>query len=115
MATEVAPTNAKPPRRKLNFLAVNLALVALLGVFIAGFVLSLTPEIDGTVIAREVTPLQGHMGGSTAYILRGPDGVDRHYIADGAFNALPGNLLVGTTVEKHGWHSCLSAQRQADG
>ena len=61
-------------------------------------------ELDGTVIARrEIPPSWATHGTATAYVVRGADGRDHDYVSGATDASLPGNIPVGTTIEKHRW------------
>jgi hypothetical protein len=64
--------------------------------------LRLTTEVDG-VISSIDRPATGAPRYSTEYILRGPDGQSRHYIAGPTYGFLPRSMPVGTRIKKQRW------------
>ena len=61
-------------------------------------------ELDGTVIVRrEIPQTWASHGPATAYVVRGADGVDQVYVSGATDASLPGNIPIGTEIEKHKW------------
>ena len=61
-------------------------------------------ELDGTVIARrEIPQTWASHGPATAYVVRGADGRGHDYVSGGNDASLPGNIPIGTGIEKHKW------------
>ena len=66
-------------------------------------------ELDGTVIARRDIPQTwASHGPATAYVVRGADGRDHDYVSGATDASLPGNIPVGTDIEKHKWELSYS-------
>ena len=66
-------------------------------------------ELDGTVIARrEIPQTWASHGPATAYVVRGADGRDHDYVSGGNDASPPGNIPVGTDIEKHKWELSYS-------
>ena len=61
-------------------------------------------ELDGTVIVRrEIPPSWASHGTGTAYVVRGADGGNHDYVTGATDASLPGNIPIGTGIEKHKW------------